>query len=76
VRSYGHVLVIPEFGSVSLGEIIVGEKNYEADPDDPDPTPPPPSVYFQLTGISMDMGCVGDGTAMVGSVTANGRHKP
>ncbi|HTS07186.1 MAG TPA: hypothetical protein VMP68_16515 [Candidatus Eisenbacteria bacterium] len=76
VRSYGHVLVIPEFGSVSLGEIVVGEKNHKADPDDPDPTPPKPSVYFQLTGISMEMGCVAHGSAVVGSATANGTHKP
>src|SRR4029077_338261 len=72
VKSYGHVLVIPGFGSVSLAEIIVGEKNYAADPDDADPTPPKPSVYFQLTGINMDMGCVAHGNAAVGSVSANG----
>jgi len=76
VKSYGHVLVIPEFGSVSLGEIVVGEKNYEPDPDDEDQDKPQPSVYFTLTGISMKMGCVGDGTAMASVVTANGRHKP
>jgi hypothetical protein len=76
VKSYGHVLVIPEFGSVSLGEIVVGEKNYDSDPDDEDQTGAKPSVYFTLTGISMKMGCVGDGTAMASVVTANGRHKP
>ena len=74
VKSYGHVLVIPEFGSVSLGEIVVGEKNYEDEQDSEDKLKP--SVYFQLTGITMDMGCVGDGTAMGAVATANGRHKP
>lgn len=68
VTSYGNVLVIPEFGSVSLGEIVVGEKNY--------PNQTKPSVYFTLKGITMDMGCVGDGTAMAATVTANGNHKP
>jgi len=74
VRSYGHVLVIPEFGSVSLGEIIVGEKNYEDEDNSEDELKP--SVYFQLTGITMNMGCVGHGTAMGSVATANGRHKP
>ena len=26
---FGHILVIPEFGVVSLGEVEVGEKMYE-----------------------------------------------
>ena len=68
VTSYGNVLVIPEFGAVSLGEILVGEKNY--------PDQDKPSVYFTLKGIQMDMGCVGHGTAMAAAVTANGSHKP
>ena len=72
VESYGNVLVIPEFGAVALAEIVVGEKNY---PDDQDPDSKP-SVYFQLTGIAMEMGCVGDGSASAAMVVANGRHKP
>lgn len=68
VTSFGHVLMIPEFGSVSLGEIVVGEKNYE-DCDKP-------CVYFRLQGVTIDMGCVGDGTATAAMATANGRHKP
>jgi hypothetical protein len=74
VKSYGHVLVIPEFGSVSLGEIVVGEKNYM---DEQNPKEKlKPSVYFTLTGINMQMGCVGDGSAKASVATANGRHKP
>lgn len=72
VTSYGNVLVIPEFGAVSLAEIVVGEKNY---PEDPDPDSRP-SVYFRMTGIEMEMGCVGDGTASAATVMANGHHKP
>jgi len=74
VESYGNVLVIPEFGSVSLAEIVVGERNY---PDDENSTETSkPSVYFQLTGIAMEMGCVGDGMASAATVLANGHHKP
>src|SRR3979411_2284067 len=45
IRSFGHVLVIPDFGTVSLGEIEVGEKKY-------DPTGKP-SNYFELATIKM-----------------------
>ena len=68
VTSYGNVLVIPEFGTVSLGEILVGEKNY--------PNQDKPSVYFTLKGIEMDMGCVGDGTATAATAHTNGAHNP
>lgn len=68
VQSFGHVLVIPEFGRVALGEIVVGEKEY--DPKER------PSPYFELTGINMKLGCVGDGMAKAATATANGRTHP
>ncbi len=68
VRSFGHVLVIPDFGTVSLGEIEVGEKKY-------DPTGRP-SNYFELTTIKMQLGCIGTGTVTAGTVAANGQHHP
>lgn len=68
VTSHGNILVIPNFGSVALGEVEVGEKKH--------PAPDRPSVYFTLTAINMKMGCVADGTAMAATVMANGRHKP
>lgn len=68
VQSFGHVLVIPEFGSVSLGEIEVGEKLYE---DSKKPNP-----YFELTSIKMNLGCVGHGTANAATAKTNGVHKP
>jgi len=68
VQSYGNLLVIPDFGTVALGELEVGEtldKFYgRYDP------------YFQLTGIKMKIGCVGDATASVTTVAANGHTKP
>jgi len=69
VRSFGHILVIPEFGIVSLGEIEVGEKAHEEYPQKPD-------NYFELTSIRMDMGCLAQGQVAAGTVAANGHTHP
>ena len=68
VQKFGHVLVIPEFGTVTLGEIEVGEKIDEAY-NRPDP-------YFELTSIRMKLGCVGDGAIAAATTTANGHSHP
>jgi hypothetical protein len=68
VQSFGHVLVIPEFGVVELGEIEAGEKTYEDSAK--------PSNYFELTVIKMKLGCVGDANVNTGTASANGAHKP
>ncbi|HYM74738.1 MAG TPA: hypothetical protein VE377_02075 [Candidatus Dormibacteraeota bacterium] len=68
VTSYGHVLVIPEFGSVALGEIEVGEKMYKDSEK--------PSIYFELRGIHMNLGCIGHGTATATTALANGHMHP
>jgi hypothetical protein len=68
LQIFGHILVIPEFGVVSLGEVEVGEKIYDGAVR--------PDVYFAMTGIQMFLGCVGHGTASAATVAANGRHYP
>lgn len=68
VQTFGHILVIPEFGSVALGEVEVGERMYEPSER--------PGIYFDLTGIKMKMGCLADGTAAAATTTANGHHHP
>ncbi len=68
VESYGNVLVIPDFGSVALGEIEVGQRMYKDTEK--------PCVYFELTGINMKLGCVGDGEVTTTTATANGAHRP
>lgn len=68
VQKFGHILVIPEFGHVALGEIQLSEKKY----DDIER----PCVSFELTSVRMKLGCVGDGPLAAGTVTANGAHKP
>lgn len=69
VKVIGHVLVIPDFGTVSLGEVTVGERWYDSDDKRP-------SNYFELTVIKMNLGCVGHGDVSGGTTSANGRTKP
>jgi hypothetical protein len=68
VQIFGHVIVIPKFGSVALGEVEVGERLYEPNER--------PSPYFTLTGIKGRMGCVADGVFATTTVIANGHHRP
>jgi hypothetical protein len=68
VRSFGHVLVIPEFGTVSLGEVEIGEKMYDGSKR--------PDNYFTLTSFKMNLGCVGHGQLQGGGTTSNGAHNP
>jgi hypothetical protein len=68
VQIFGHILVIPEFGTVALGEIEVGEKMYEPSER--------PCVYFTLSAVKIKMGCLGDGPLIGGSSTANGHTVP
>lgn len=68
VQSFGHVLVIPDFGVVELGEIEVGEKMYDDSKK--------PSNHFELTVIKMKLGCVGEANVHTGTAGANGRTQP
>ena len=68
VQSFGNLLVIPEFGTVRLAEIEVGEKAGSKTGR--------PDVYFTLTAATMKLGCVGDGSLAAGAVQANGTTYP
>lgn len=68
VQAFGHVLVIPHFGTVELGEIEVGENLY--------PDSPRPCVYFELTMLKTKMGCIGDGNQNAGTTKTNGNTHP
>jgi hypothetical protein len=68
VQSFGHVLVIPEFGIVSLGEVEVGEKVYAPGGR--------PNVYFKLNSIKTNLGCIGHGEVTGPTANANGHHVP
>jgi hypothetical protein len=68
VQSFGNVLLIPEFGTVRLAEIEVGEKAGSKNGR--------PNVYFTFTAATMKLGCVGDGSLAAGTVQANGTTDP
>jgi hypothetical protein len=68
VQTFGNVVVIPDFGTVALGEIEVGETVYEKSKK--------PSVYFELTAIKMKLGCVGHGTVAAATTKTNGQTQP
>ena len=68
VQTFGHLILIPEFGVVALGEVEVGDTAAKSSDK--------PSPYFELTGIRMKLGCVGHGNAKAASAKANGQSYP
>jgi hypothetical protein len=68
IQIFGHVLVIPDFGTVTLGEIEVSEQMYQGSTK--------PCVSFQLTNVKMEMGCVGTGLIGAATVKGNGQTSP
>ena len=68
VQIFGHVLVIPEFGTVALGEVEVGETMHEGSKT--------PNPYFELTVVKMQLGCVGQGNVNAGKSKGNGQTYP
>jgi hypothetical protein len=68
VKSFGHILVIPEFGTVALGEVEVGEKMYAGSTK--------PCNYFEVSLIKMKLGCIGTGNTQVATAAANGHTAP
>jgi hypothetical protein len=84
VETVGHVLIIPDFGVVSLGEIEVGLEQ---------PKPPRYSVpgvqngsssksskelsnYFELTMLNMELGCIADASMKSAQSKNNGTTSP
>lgn len=68
LQIFGNVMVIPEFGTVTLGEIELSDEIY--------PASPKPCVAFELKSIQVKMGCVGDGTVTAGAARGNGQTYP
>ena len=68
LRAIGNLLLVPEFGVVSLAELEVGVE--------PVPDFPKPSNYFTLKMFDIQLGCVGHGTLDGGGGNVNGTHKP
>jgi hypothetical protein len=68
VQTFGNVVLIPDFGTVTLGEIKVSERFHQGSAR--------PNVYLELTAIKMELGCIGQGALAAGAVKANGHTVP
>jgi hypothetical protein len=66
--SVGHVIDVPHFGKIFLGELTVKR--------DINPDPTEPNLYtFSLTMIRLEMGCLAQGNAKVVALDTNGQGK-
>jgi hypothetical protein len=73
----GNMLVIPEFGTVTLGEIEVGVEMAKTPEAYENPNGYPKlSNYFKLTMFDMKLGCIGGGMITAGSSKSNGVTRP
>jgi hypothetical protein len=72
IRAIGHILVIPEFGWVALGEIEVSAEPYE----DPITRETFVSNCFTLNMLCMRLGCIGGGRVNGGGAACNGHTYP
>lgn len=65
--SFGHVIDVPHFGKIFLGELRVERERGN----------PSEGIYdkyrFHLTMIRTKMGCIGEGSASAGTVASNGQ---
>ena len=80
VKTFGNIIFIPDFGTVSLAEVEVGiEPGYDGSSGKtgagsrPEPRD---SNYFTLNMLNMQLGCIGGGAVKVGTATVNGHTYP
>jgi hypothetical protein len=80
VRTFGNIIFIPDFGTVSLAEVEVGiEPSHDGFSDKTrggSPLEPSDSNYFTLNMLNMHLGCIGGGNVVAGSATSNGHTRP
>ena len=80
MRTFGNIIFIPDFGTVSLAEVEVGTQPHHDGFSDKtrggSPQEPSDSNYFTLNMLNMHLGCIGGGTVKAGTVTANGTTRP
>jgi hypothetical protein len=80
VKTFGNMIFIPDFGTVSLAEVEVGigaaEGGFSDNSRDGSSSDPSDSNYFTVTMLNMRLGCPVTGGAQAGSATANGKTNP
>lgn len=80
VRTFGNMIFIPNFGTLSLAEIEVGigpyDGGFHGKSQDGSPSEPGGSSYFTLNMLDMHLGCPVGATTKAGTATANGMTRP
>jgi hypothetical protein len=79
VKTFGNVIFIPDFGTVSLAEVEVGITPYDGSSDKTgagSPQKPGDSHYFTLHMLNMHLGCIGGGNVVGATASANGTTHP
>ena len=69
-QCFGHVIEVPDFGTICLANVRLHQSDY--DPG----TGTPKKTQVDLTMIDIKMGCLADGSTQVGSGKTNGTTKP
>jgi hypothetical protein len=65
-KSYGHVIKVPGFGTITLARLTVKHENPH------EKTKAPTKTTFTLTMIDLQLGCAGSGQVPIGGGTTNG----
>jgi hypothetical protein len=80
VKTFGNIIFIPDFGTVSLAEVEVGtsasDDGFSQNTGSGSAYEPSDSNYFTLKMLNMHLGCIGGGTVVAGTAVANGRTHP
>jgi hypothetical protein len=78
VKTFGNIIFIPDFGTVSLAEVEVGisDNGSPATTGSGSASSPNHSNYFTLNMLHMHLGCIGGGTVVIASTKTNGRTSP
>jgi hypothetical protein len=80
VKTFGNIIFIPDFGTVSLAEVEVGtnpnDDGFSQNTGSGSLSESSNSNYFTLKMLNMHLGCIGGGTVVAGTAVANGRTHP
>ena len=68
--SFGHVITVPDFGTITLGKVNLKHEDYTTEAGVHKKT------TVRLTMIDLHMGCLADGDVPVGTGSANGTTSP
>ena len=74
--TFGHIIRVPDFGTIELAKLSVTHEDYGRDNHhNPDPKVPG-TTSVELTMIDLKLGCAVDGNIPVGMGFSNGTTKP